>query len=189
MKKGAAVRFLISDALSLIGNSVAAVVLPLLILARTGDPLAAGTLSLACAIPQALMGVLGGVVLDKINRRLVSVVSDCISALSVALLLVVDLTLGLNLGWFIALGILGAIGDIPGVTARETLSPSVAKHSGVDLQRFIGIEQSLQSLSVVIGPAVAALLIGFTGGTWALAVTAALSLGAALVTLTLPRTI
>ncbi len=187
--KSTVIRFLLSDALSLLGNSVAAVVLPLLVLARTGDPLAAGTLSLACAIPSALFGVIGGVVLDRVNRRIVSIVSDCISALSVVLLIVVDLTVGLNLVWFIVLGIFGAIGDIPGMTARETISPDVAKHDDFDLQRFIGIEQSLQSLSVVIGPTIAAVLLGIVGSTLSLGVTAFLSFTAALITLTLSKKI
>ena len=42
MLKGAVLRYLVSDALSLTGNSIAGVVLPLVLLARTGDALAAG---------------------------------------------------------------------------------------------------------------------------------------------------
>ena len=38
------VRFLVSNALSLLGNSIAAVALPLILLATTGYELAAGTL-------------------------------------------------------------------------------------------------------------------------------------------------
>ena len=45
MLKGAVLRYLVSDALSLIGNSIAGVVLPLVLLARTGDALAAGSWS------------------------------------------------------------------------------------------------------------------------------------------------
>ena len=46
------VRFLVSNALSLLGNSIAAVALPLILLATTGDALAAGTLALICASPR-----------------------------------------------------------------------------------------------------------------------------------------
>lgn len=58
--KTTTVRFLLASALSLLGNSVAGIALPLILLATTGDPLAAGTLALACAVPQVLAGVLGG---------------------------------------------------------------------------------------------------------------------------------
>ena len=48
------IRFLVSNALSLLGNSIAAVALPLILLATTGDALAAGTLALICAVPQTV---------------------------------------------------------------------------------------------------------------------------------------
>ena len=40
---GTSIRFLISSALSLLGNSVVGIALPLIVLATTGDALAAGT--------------------------------------------------------------------------------------------------------------------------------------------------
>ena len=91
-----------------------------------------------CAVPQVMFGVLGGAVLDRFNRRDVSIASDIISALSVALLPVVDLLWGLNFAWFAVLGVLGAIGDIPGMTARDTLAPAVSRRDGMDLQRYLG---------------------------------------------------
>lgn len=183
------VRFSLSSLLSLLGNSVASVVLPLILLARTGDALAAGSLALICAVPQMLVGLLGGALLDRMNRRDVSIISDIISATSVALLPVVDMIWGLDFSWFVLLGLLGAIGDIPGMTARDTLLPAAVDRDGIDLQRFLGINQSLESLATIIGPALAAVLIGFIGDSSALWVTAALSLAAALVTLSLPRAI
>lgn len=56
---GTSIRFLISSALSLLGNSVVGIALPLIVLATTGDALAAGTLTLICAVPQVMFGVLG----------------------------------------------------------------------------------------------------------------------------------
>lgn len=187
MFKGAVLRYLLSDALSLIGNSIAGVVLPLVLLARTGDVLAAGSLALICAVPQFVCGVVGGAVLDRVNRRTVSVVADLISAASCALLPVVDQVWGLSFGWFVALGLLGAVGDVPGMSARDALLPSVCEREGADLQRFVGASQSLGALVNIIGPAVAALLIGFMDDVDALWITAAFSCAAALVTLTLPR--
>lgn len=112
MLKGAVLRYLVSDALSLTGNSIAGVVLPLVLLARTGDALAAGSLALICAIPQFICGILGGALLDRANRKVVCVASDLISAAGVALLPIVDGIWGLSFGWFIALGLLGAVGSL-----------------------------------------------------------------------------
>ena len=59
-------RFLASNALSLLGNSIAAVALPLILLATTGDALAAGTLALICAVPQMVIGVVGGSIGERL---------------------------------------------------------------------------------------------------------------------------
>lgn len=187
MFKGAVLRYLISDALSLLGNSIAGVVLPLVLLARTGDVLAAGSLALICAVPQFVCGILGGALLDRVNRKAVCVASDLISAASIALLPVVDDIWGLSFSWFVALGLLGAVGDVPGMTARDALLPEVCEREGVDLQRFVGASQSLGSLITIAGPAVAALLIGFMPDVDALWVTAACSCAAAAVSATLPH--
>ncbi len=187
MFKGAVVRYLISDALSLIGNSIAGVVLPLVLLVRTGDVLAAGSLALICAVPQFVCGIVGGAVLDRVNRRTVSVAADVVSAAACALLPVVDEVWGLSFGWFVALGLLGAVGDVPGMSARDALLPAVCKREGADLQRFVGASQSLGALVNIVGPAVAALLIGMMDDVDVLWITAAFSCAAALVTWTLPR--
>ncbi len=185
-KTHATLRFLASSALSLLGNSVAGVALPLILLATTGDALAAGTLALICSVPQLIIGVAGGAILDRVNRRNVSIVSDVISAASIALLPVVDMIWGLNFWWFVALGLLGSIGDIPGMTARDAMYPAVTEYDGVDMQRFLGFSQSIESMVTIAGPALAAMLISFIGNVEALWFTAAMSFSAALVTCTIP---
>lgn len=180
-------RFLASSGISLLGNSIAGVILPLVLLATTGDALAAGLLALICMVPQAIAGVLGGALLDRINRRDVSVLSDIISAISVAMLPIIDATVGLNFGWFVLFGLLGALGDVPGMTARDSLMPMVCERDSVSMQRFVGVWQSVESLMTIIGPAVAALCISFTGATNALIITAGTSALAAIVTCTIPR--
>lgn len=180
-------RFLASSALSLLGNSISGVALPLALLVTTGDALAAGTLALICMLPQAAAGVVGGGVLDVLNRRDVSAVSDLVSAASVAMLPVVDATVGLSFGWFVAFGLIGAVGDIPGMTARDALLPAVCERDGVDMQRFVGVSQSAESLVMVVGPSAAAFVVGLSGPIAAFAVTAAASALAACVTFSIPR--
>ncbi|MDO5023261.1 MFS transporter [Slackia piriformis] len=188
-KLRATLPFVASSSFSLLGNSIAGVVLPLVLLARTGDALAAGTLAIICAIPQVLAGVLGGALLDRFNRRDLSIVSDLISAASIAALPIIDATVGLSFGWFVVCGIVGAVGDIPGMTARDTLLPAVIEHDKLDLQRFMGVAQSIDNLVVIVGPAIASMGMGFLGASNTLWLTAALSFVAAMTTLFVPRAV
>lgn len=87
--------YLASYTLSLLGNSIAAIALPLLVLQSTGSALGAGTVAAASAIPAFIVGLGAGVVIDRVNRRTASVVSDVISAASLAALPIVDLVTGL----------------------------------------------------------------------------------------------
>ncbi|MFL1376317.1 MFS transporter [Nocardiopsis protaetiae] len=182
-----ATAYLSSHLLSLLGNGIAAVALPLIVLQTTGSPLGMASLATATAVPAVLVGLLGGVVIDRIDRRTASVASDVISAASIAALPLVDLVWGLNLGWFIALGILGSFGDVPGMTAREVLAPMVARHTGLDLARVVGLRQTLTSAALVVGPAAAGVLLAVLDTTSVLWITAATSAAAALLTRMLPR--
>lgn len=184
--------YLTSYTLSLLGNGIASVLFPLLVLARTGDVLAAGLLASIMTAVGAVLGVFAGAVVDRVNRRTVSIVSDVLSAGSIAALPVVDALWGLDLTWFIVLGVIGAFGDIPGMTARETMLPRLVRVGGggqATLDRLVGVRESLSGLAMIVGPGIGGLLVLTTGiGSTALIVTALTSLLAALLTLAMsPR--
>lgn len=181
------VLYLASYTLSLLGNSIAAVVFPLIVLQLTGSLLSTGILVATTAVPAFLAGLFAGVVIDRVNRRTSSVLADLISAASIAALPVVDLITGLDLGWFILFGILGAFGDVPGMTAREAMLPAILRHSTLTAERLIGIRESLAALVIIIGPAAAGTLMVLFEGSTVLWITAATSLAAALLTLLIPR--
>lgn len=175
--------YLGSYSLSLLGNGIVSVLFPLLVLAKTGDILAAGILASVTTAVAAVVGVLAGVVVDRVNRRTVSIISDVLSAGSVAALPVVDALWGLNLTWFIALGILGAFGDTPGMTARETMLPRLVQLEGGRpgaLDRLVGTRESLSAALMLLGPGLGGLLVFLLGvSSAALFVTAGTSLAAA----------
>ena len=109
------------------------------------------------------------------------------SAVAVAAIPLVDVFWGLNMGWFIALAIAGSFGDVPGMTARQVLVPAVARHTGVTLERLVGLRQSMTSIALVIGPAAAGTLLSLFDGSTVLYLTAATSAAAALLTLVMPH--
>jgi MFS family permease len=181
-----ALAYLGAHLLSLLGNGLAAVALPLIVLQATGSPASVGIVSVATAGPALAVGLAAGIVIDRINRRTSSILADVISAVAVAAIPVVDLLTGLSLGWLVALAIVGAFGDVPGLTARQVLVPAVARHTGVSLERLVGLRQAMTSIALVIGPAAAGTLFTVFDGSTVLFVTAATSAAAALLTLVLP---
>ncbi|WP_223838864.1 MFS transporter [Nocardiopsis deserti] len=206
MRRSATVYFA-SYGLSLLGKGIASVVMPLLVLDRTGDVLAAGVLATATTAASALAGLVSGLLVDRIDRRGVSVVSDLLAALSVAALPVVDALWGLNMAWFLALAVVGAVIRVPGMTAQETLLPALAglgagRPDRADrpggragaagpgrLDRLIATRETMGNVLLLAGPGLGGLLVGLLGLSPALLlVTAATSLLAAAMTLLLdPR--
>ena len=180
--------FVAAEAFSLFGNSAIAIVLPWLVLTRTGDPAVTGLVAAVAALPAILAAVVGGWLIDKVGQRRMSVLADFGSAVSVAGLAVVDRVFGLDLGWFIALGILGALFDVPGMTARETLMGRVARTSGVSLDKIASIRQAVFSLAFLGGPALAGVLLAILDPIQVVWVTAGCSLAAGICMLLLPLT-
>ncbi len=178
--------FLVANAASLLGNSAIAVVLPWLVLERTGNPAVAGLVAALSAVPGAVAALVGGWLIDHLGRRLMSVVSDIGSAVSVAALAVVDLTVGLDVGWFIALGVLGALFDAPGMTARNTLLANVSQTSGVSLEKISGMVGAVFGLSFLVGPAAAGWLLAVLPSVQVVWVTAGCSALAALAIAVMP---
>lgn len=183
------VAYLASHFLSLLGNSVAAVALPLIVLQSTGSVLGAGIIAAATAVPAVLAGLFMGVVIDRINRRTSSVITDLVSAASIAALPIIDLVTGLDIGWFILFGVIGSLGDVPGLTAREALLPAVVRFSGAASERLVGIREALGALALIVGPAAAGTLMALFPGSIVLWLTAAASGAAALLTMLIPRRI
>lgn len=181
------IRYLLSHGLSLLGNTVAAIALPWLVLLRTGDAAAVGLVAAASALPMLVSAVAGGVLIDRVGRRRLSVGADLASAVCVAALPVVDGLSGLTVAWFVVLGVAGVVFDVPGMTAREALASDVASATGVGMERLAGLRESISGGVVILGPAAAGALIMIADPTTVLWLTAACSALAALVTLTLPK--
>lgn len=187
MKKNLALYFG-SMSLSLLGNGVASVLFPLLVLMRTGDIGAAGLLAGITAAVGVASGLLGGVVADRVNRRNLSAFADLLSAASVAVLAIVDLSGGLTMPVLIGLAVVGAVIDIPGMTARETMLPQVAKGTGVSLDRLVAVRETLVGVIILVGPAAGGVLVAVLGvDARVLFVTAILSILAALLTILMPK--
>lgn len=163
----------------MLGNAVATIVWPWLVLERTGNPAAAGLVAAAIAVPSLAAAFLGGHLIDAFGRKPMSTISDVISGLSVVGVILVDQSVGLTLAWFIALGIIGAVGDIPGMAARSALVGDVSRTSGRTVDFIAGLNQSIGGMAWLLGPALAGFLMAALPIQSVLWITAGCSLAAA----------
>ncbi|MCK7675596.1 MFS transporter [Corynebacterium pygosceleis] len=171
--------YLSSAGLSQFGNSIALIAWPWLILERTGDPAAAGTVVAVTALAALVVSFIGGQLIDTLGRKPMSVISDVISGLSVVALIAVDASLELTLAWFIGLAVFGAVGDVPGMAARQSLLGDVSATSGVSRDRLAGIMQTLVGVAALIGPALGGALMAAQPVITVLWITAGCSFAAA----------
>lgn len=164
-----------------IGNGIAVVTIPWLVLERTGLATSAGLVGAATAVPLLLSALFSGSVVDTFGRKRTSVISDLLSAISVTAIPVVDLVLGLDMTLILALVVLGAVFDPAGATAREAMIPELGREARWPLPRTNAIHEATWGVSFLIGPAIGGLLIATVGPTttlWATAVGFVLSAAA-----------
>lgn len=155
------------------GNGVASVALPWLILERTGSAVAAGFVAAATALPLLVSSLFSGTLVDRFGRRRIAIASDALSGVAVALIPVVDLTIGLTVVSLSLLAILGAVIDPAGLTARETMLPAAAQAAHWPIDRANGMHEAVWGVAFLIGPGIGGVLIATIGAVDTLWVTAA----------------
>ncbi|MDQ3658001.1 MAG: MFS transporter [Chloroflexota bacterium] len=139
------------------------VALPWFVLETTGSAGRTGLIGMMAALPALASGILGGVLVDRLGGRRMSVISDIISGAAVLLIPLLYQTSGLNFAGLMLLVFAGAALDIPGVTARRLLLPELAHNAGVRDEAITSAYETMQGASWIVGPALAGLLIHWIG--------------------------
>jgi MFS family permease len=154
-----------TNLLSGMSNGVVTIAIPWLVLQRTGSVAAAGLVAALSSLPGIIASPLAGWAVDHFGRRIVSIVSDILSAISVASIPLVAMVTDLTLAWILALAMLGAVFDPAGYTARRALIPDVAAASGMEVTRLNGLHEGIFGLGWIVGPLAGSLLIAALGDT------------------------
>ncbi|GAB7068963.1 MFS transporter [Mycobacterium hodleri] len=157
------------------GNGISLVAFPWLVLQRNGSAVDASIVAMAGTLPLLVATLMAGAAVDYLGRRRVSMISDGLSAVSVAAVPVIALTFdadAVNVTVLAALAALGAFFDPAGMTARETMLPEAADRAGWTLDRANGVYEAVFNLAYIVGPGVGGLLITTLGGVNSMWVTA-----------------
>ena len=154
-----------TNLLSGMSNGIVTIAIPWLVLQRTGSVTAAGLVAALSALPGIIASPFAGWAVDHFGRRIVSIVSDILSAVSVAAIPIVAMVTDLNIAIILVLAMLGAVFDPAGYTARRALIPDVAEASGMEVTRLNGLHEGIFGIGWIIGPLAGSLLIAALGDT------------------------
>src|SRR5688572_25844896 len=117
-----------AEFLSLLGNQITAVAIPLLIWQYTQSPMVTGIASAANILPIILAGFFGGRAIDRFGAWRLSVIADLLSCISVLALPLTFLYFSnLSAALIFLLVFVGALFDPTGIAARQTLVPGLAR--------------------------------------------------------------
>ena len=174
-KRGPLFTILFAALMAGAGNGITIVAFPWLVLQRNGSAVDASIVAMAGTIPLLVATLIAGAAVDYLGRKRVSMISDALSALSVAAVPVLVLTFGVhvvNVAVLAGLAALGALFDPAGMTARETMLPEAATRAGWTLDHANSVYEAVFNLSYIVGPGVGGLMIATLGGVNTMWVTA-----------------
>ncbi|BAY50125.1 major facilitator transporter (plasmid) [Scytonema sp. HK-05] len=153
--------FYTGQAISLIGTSMTQVATSWLVYRLTDSALLLGVVGFASQIPTLLLIPLGGIIADRTNRHRILLVAQILGMLRSLALTWLALSGTINVWYITFLGVLlGTINafDIP--TRQAFLPQTVGKEN---LGNALALYSSLVSVTSMVGPAIAGLLIAAWG--------------------------
>lgn len=179
-----------ATALSMVGNMLTFVAIPWFVLQTTGSAAKTGLVGAAATLAFVVASFLGGPVVDRLGFKRTGVVADVASSATVALIPLLHVTIGLAFWQLLALTFLSALLDAPGMTARQSMIPDLARRAGMPVERATAALESIERMSQLLGPPLAGVLIAVMGASnvlWLDAATFAVS--AAVVAVAVPSTV
>jgi H+ antiporter protein len=187
--RGPALLILSSAFLAAAANGISMVAFPWLVLQRTGNATDASVVAAAATLPLLIATLVAGTAVDFLGRRPVAMLSDAMSAVSVAAIPVIVATMGLDALTTAALAGLAAAGsffDPGGMTARQSMLPEAAGRAGWTLDHTNSVYEAVFNLAYITGPGIGGLLIATIGGVNTMWVTTA-AFGCAILTIAVLR--
>lgn len=174
-------KLVLSQSISTLGNQVAALAIPWIVLERTGSASQTGLVAFTTGVAAIGGALIGGVLVDRFGPKRVSIVADLLSSVT---LLLIPLFVFLNflpLWLLIFLQFFGTLFDAPGATARDTMVPNVAKEDDLPIIKVGSYQEATQGLAQLVGPLIGGLAITSIGSSNTLVITAFLFVITALI--------
>ncbi len=153
--------FFTGQVISVAGSWMQNVALAWLVIELSGSPLALGALAFCRFLPFTVLGLVAGVVADRIDTRRM-VIATQVSAMVVSIILAAVTLLGeATLPLVYLLATLGGVTLVFDASGRQTLTFQMVGPR--ELPNAVALNSGLFNASRVIGPAIAGLLIAAVG--------------------------
>jgi MFS family permease len=150
-----------SSLVSIVGNTLTAIAVPWFVLETTGSASRTGVTAAVTVMPLIISMFLGGALVDRVSYKGLSLVSDLLSAVTVAAIPVLYFTSGLSFTGLLVLMFLGAMLDGPGGTARMAMIPPLASLTGVPIERINANFGMIRAASSLFAAPIAGLMIAW----------------------------
>jgi MFS family permease len=154
---------LLAHYLSSFGNAITVITVPLYVLHTTGSSVSTGLAGFANTLPLIFAGAVGGVWIDRVGGRRMSVLSDVVAGVSIGLVPLLDDTVGLPLPVLMGLLFGRSLGSTPTGAARQSLIKPLAERGGIRLASANSWMQGAPRLGLLVGAPLAGLLIAVSG--------------------------
>lgn len=145
-----------AEFLSLLGNQIAAIAIPLFVLQQYHSTLATGIAIIGSNLSFIIAAFIGGKAIDSFGAWKMSFLADILSFISVVALPIVLLIYSndISLFYLLTLILLGSLFDSTGIAARNTLVPSLSRFAGRNLAGVNAVRGGLENASDFAGPAI-----------------------------------
>ncbi len=151
----------LGEAVSALGDQFALIALPWLALVVTGSALALGTVLALMAVPRALLMLVGGVSVDRLSPRRVMLGSNAIRLVAVSLLGLAVLASAEQPWMLYTFALVFGVADAFFYPAQTSIVPELVEPD--QLQAANGITQGTTQATVLLGPALAGVVIAVLG--------------------------
>jgi MFS family permease len=151
----------LGELVSTMGRQITVVALPFQVFLLTGSPLAVGMIGLVEVVPLVASTIAGGAIADRMDRRKLILVTEFGLAATSALLLA-GVLVGQPPLWYLYT-VAGLQAAVAGVNnpSRSAAVPSLVPRD--QLPAALALNQVLFTSSMIVGPAVAGLILGAFG--------------------------
>jgi len=154
---------------SLVGTWITTTATNWLVYRLTGSAVLLGTVAFASQLPSFLLGPFAGILVDRIDRHRLLVVTQTISMLQSFALAALVFSGHVTIGWLIALGIVQGLVNAFDMPARQAFLLTMIEKKE-DLGNAIALNSSMVNLARLIGPSIAGVVIAAVGEGWCFAI-------------------